>query len=81
MGLRFLFLIISIIAIWLIVRHQFAKRQQKINPKNYKDNTDLFDNMVECHYCSVHIPRKEAFFQNEHYYCSLEHADNDKSDL
>lgn len=78
MGLRFLFLILAIIAIWLIVRHQWSKRQSKINPK---ESTELFDNMIECHYCSVHIPRKEAIFQNEHYYCSLEHANNDKPAL
>ena len=33
------------------------------------------ENMVQCHYCQLHILEQEAVRSGENYYCSQEHAE------
>jgi len=77
MGIRFLLLLVAIVAIGFIVRFFFRSsknielnRQQKIKT----------DNMVACQHCGLHIPKTEAIESDGIYYCSREHAlkSNDK---
>ena len=32
--------------------------------------------IVQCHHCSVHLPKSEAVMQEARYYCSQEHLDS-----
>jgi len=36
------------------------------------------ENMVQCHYCQLHILEQEAIAKGDYYYCSKEHLDEDK---
>ena len=75
MGIRLIFLILAIGAIWLILRFYWQKNQQLSKDKAPEK---LTDEMVECCYCKVHIPKSEAVIVEEDWYCSQEHADKDR---
>jgi uncharacterized protein len=38
---------------------------------------ELSGNMVQCARCGIFIPQHEALMENDHYYCSAAHRDED----
>jgi uncharacterized protein len=71
MGFRFILLITAIVVIWLILRSQWRKHKKKPSPAK---KTAPFNSMVECHFCNIHIPEKEAIKKANYFYCSQDHA-------
>ena len=70
MGIRFIFLLLALAAIWLIIRFYWKTGrtiQQSKKPKLKSDN------MVACHYCGLHIPSGEAIKVENHFFCCEEH--------
>ena len=71
MGIRFLLLVVAIVAIGFIVRF-FSRSAKNIGAKQQQKIKT--DNMVACQYCGLHIPKKEAIESGGAYYCCKEHA-------
>ena len=77
MGFRLLLLIIALLAIWFIVRHLVSKRLSSSDiPKPSRIQSGQ---MLECHYCHVHVPEEETITTNGHVYCCQEHALKDNN--
>lgn len=67
---KIFFLIIVVIFIFWIIKIQ------KIQKNKAKDSLESIEDMVSCVHCNTHIPKKEAFSNDENqYFCSVEHCD------
>ena len=59
-----------------------GKKQTKLNTseadKRKTERTKSVEPevIVQCHYCSLHLPQSEALTQENRFYCSQEHRDN-----
>jgi uncharacterized protein len=78
MGIRLLFLILALAAIWMIVRFYWLSSRQL--SKHESPPQLKADDMVACHHCGLHIPVDEAIKAGEHWYCCPEHANSSKDD-
>jgi uncharacterized protein len=79
MGIRLVFFLLALGAIWLIVRSYW--RTNKSLPQNQKPQIKS-GKMIACQHCGLHIPIEEAVKNGDDYYCSQEHAtlQNDNQD-
>ncbi|HQU98551.1 MAG TPA: PP0621 family protein [Nitrosomonas sp.] len=65
---KIFFLIIVVIFIFWIIKIQKIQKN--------KDSLESIEDMVSCVHCNTHIPKKEAFSNDENqYFCSVEHCD------
>ena len=73
--MRTLFLILAIIAIYLILRHFSTRLKKDAESPRHPPATgkDIPANMLKCDYCGVHVPAQEAIRSEKHNFCSLEH--------
>ena len=71
MGIRLLFLLVALVAIWLIIRFYWKTANKIEKQQQPRIKTD---SVVACDYCGLHIPEKEAIRSGDHFYCSQEHA-------
>ena len=78
MGIRLLFLLLALAAIWLILRHYW--RTSRLASDQKSQAKIKADNMVSCEYCGLHVPEKEALKVNDRWYCCQQHADAAKDD-
>jgi len=67
MGIRLFFLLLALLAIFLILRHFF--RQNRVKRVEIKKGVD----MVQCIHCGVHLPKPEAIYDEPNFYCCEEH--------
>lgn len=74
MGLRYLFLILAILGIWLILRSWWTKHNQRISPTQRPQIKT--DDMLVCDYCGVHFPASDGVQQEALKFCCREHADS-----
>ncbi|MBT8438961.1 MAG: hypothetical protein KJO91_04480 [Gammaproteobacteria bacterium] len=77
MGIRLLFLLLALAAIWMIVRYYWNTSRL---PKEKPTEKLKADDMVSCHKCGLHIPVDEAVKSGNQWYCCQEHADSDHDD-
>jgi len=66
--MRYLLLIIAVIAALLILKQLYGSRKQPTNKKIPASTT-----VVRCEHCGVHIPKEEALCIDQQYFCSEEH--------
>lgn len=66
--MRYILLIIAIIAALLILKQLYGPRKKPTHKKMPPSKT-----IVRCEHCGVHIPQEEALHINQHYFCSEEH--------
>ena len=69
--MRILVLIAIGLLLYVIIGN-FLRRNRSSSPKTRAEN------MVQCHYCGLHILEEEAIRGSNEYYCSKEHLDADK---
>jgi len=69
--MKIIFLSIAVLLVWWIFRTLRSGSSPAPKPQ--------VKNMVACEYCGLHIPEDEAFHQNDHTYCSKEHAQKSNS--
>jgi len=67
--MKTIFLIISVLLIWWVLR---TLRRGRSNPSKPQ-----IKNMISCSYCGLHIPEDEAIQHHNKTYCSKEHAQKD----
>ena len=72
MGLIRLILIAAVVWIVVIIAKRILVRRRK--PR--METTDIGETMVRCAVCHLHIPRKEALFEEGRAYCGPEHRDS-----
>ena len=46
---------------------------RKLKAKVHQNSNDRLEDMVQCHYCEIHVPKKEAIVADNHFYCCPEH--------
>ncbi len=63
--------LVLLIVIWFIF--WVLKSLQKLKAKTHHNSTDGIEDMVQCRYCEIHIPKKEAIVADNHFYCCSEH--------
>jgi uncharacterized protein len=71
-------LIILGVLVWLVIhllKRYLRQQMGRETVHNNKKHQDVA--MVKCEVCQVHLPRSEAYLQNDKFYCSLAHL-NDK---
>ena len=66
----------AFIVIWLLVRMVKSYRERARLASRHR-NRDR-GTMVRCARCQLHIPETEAISKGNRYYCSREHADEDR---
>lgn len=71
--IRSILLILLIFLIWRLIRI-FNQKYNKPSRKIAK--TDV---MVSCDHCGVYIPKDEAFYLDQHYYCCRAHYEENRS--
>ena len=75
---KFLFWAVVIIGVLLVTRmltHYAANQRNK--PTHKKGEPQALqepEEMVRCAHCQVFLPRSDALKQDDHLWCSLEHA-------
>jgi uncharacterized protein len=69
--IRSLLLILLIFLIWRLIRIFKDKK-----PLRRITKTDV---MVSCEHCGVYIPKDEAFYLDQHYYCCRAHYEENRS--
>ncbi len=74
MGIRFLFLVLALAAIWMILRFYLKTASLPKEKPAVKLKTA---DMVSCHKCGLHLPVEEAVKSGDQWYCCQEHADSD----
>ena len=72
MGLRFIFLIVAIVAVWFILRHLFQNRNKNLQKK---PPPPLEESIVACKTCGLHLPENSAIKEGEDYFCCQEHLE------
>jgi len=77
MGIRLLFFLLALAAIWMILRFYWNSRQLSRDKPPEKLKAD---DMVACQKCGLHIPVNEAVKAADKWYCCQEHADSDNED-
>jgi uncharacterized protein len=77
MGLpRLLIFILIAAAVYWLVRIISQKAIRK--PSAHKTE-DAAEAMVKCQYCGVHLPQHKAVSNNQKWYCSQQHLEQDNS--
>ncbi len=72
---RLLFwIVVTFAAIWLWRRFK-APSKPRPQPRQKDDNQP----MVRCAQCGVHVPRSHALSQDDRWYCSRAHLEQDQS--
>lgn len=63
--------LVLIIVIWLIfwVLRSIRKLKAQMN----HDLSDRVEDMVQCQYCKIHLPKKESISDDSRFYCCHEH--------
>lgn len=63
--------LVLIIIIWFIfwVLRSIRKFKAQMN----HDLSDQVEDMVQCQYCKIHLPKKEAISDDNQFYCCHEH--------
>ena len=69
---RFIFLGLIIGLIVYLFKRQMIE-VGKSNPDNKQDGVENIEDMVKCAKCSVHLPRSEAYWVGNEFYCSKAH--------
>jgi len=72
--MRYLLLIIAVIAAVLILKQLYGPRKKPTIKKIPASTT-----IVRCEHCGVHIPKEEALYVDQQYFCSEEHRRLHKS--
>jgi uncharacterized protein len=63
------------IAIWLVISVLKRYRQNIESSTKSSDPPEAIqEDMVQCAYCGVHLPKSDSFFVNNHYYCNKAHS-------
>ncbi|MCE7914364.1 MAG: hypothetical protein DYH15_06670 [Nitrosomonas sp. PRO4] len=67
MGKLILYIIIAILIYWLIKnrKQKHAKNETPIDP---------IEDMVSCKHCGIHLPKSEAIYDSNQYFCCKEHC-------
>ena len=68
--MKFLFLLVTLVAVFWIVRHLARPPARRRAPR-------AAERMIPCHRCGLHVPEGEVVRRNGHDYCSQAHADED----
>mgnify|MGYP001249719148 CR=1 FL=1 len=63
--------LVLLIVIWLIF--WVLRSAQKLKAKVHHDSNNQIEDMVQCRYCEIHVPKKEAIVADSHFYCCPEH--------
>jgi len=76
---KVLFWAVVIVGVLLVTRllthHAANRRAGESPPKNAAPRSlKESEEMVRCAHCQVYLPQSEALKQNDHYWCSPEHA-------
>lgn len=76
MGIRVLFIILTLWAIYIILRRYLARPSK---PDHKRENIAA-DNMVQCKVCNTYLPETEALSKDGDFFCSEAHliAHHDK---
>lgn len=63
------------IAIWLVISVLKRYRQNiESSTKSSESPEAIQEDMVQCAYCGVHLPKSDSLFVNNHYYCNIAHS-------
>lgn len=63
------------IAIWLLISVLKRYRQNiESSTKSSESSEAIQEDMVQCAYCGVHLPKSDSLFVNNHYYCNKAHS-------
>lgn len=75
--MNFLRFLILALVVWLVFRlvKRFLNRPSRKSSRIPPAPGD----MVRCEQCGLHIPKIEAMRDGDHYYCSRQHLEEDKS--
>lgn len=71
--IRSILLILLIIIIWRFIR--FIKNKDNKSPRKITKSGV----MVSCDHCGVYLPKDEAFYLDQHYYCCKAHYEENRS--
>ena len=69
MGIRLLLVILTLWALFIIVRG-YVRRSRKSTASRRKK---VAENMVKCEVCGTYLPQGEALRQGDMFFCSREH--------
>ncbi len=69
--MRTLFLILAIVAIYMILRHFSTRLRQNADASG--TDRKIPTDMLKCDYCGVHVPAHEAVRTEKHNFCSSAH--------
>ena len=70
MGIRFLFLLLAVFALWLIIKHLIQSNRHKDHNPRIKTGK-----MLACKQCGLHIPENESVKIDDDIFCCHEHAE------
>ncbi|MBN1378442.1 MAG: hypothetical protein JXA04_04335 [Gammaproteobacteria bacterium] len=66
--MRLLLILLAAVFFVLAVRALLTKPAEKRTPKKVKGEA-----VVPCSLCKLHIPKSEAFYSDNHFFCSANH--------
>jgi hypothetical protein len=69
MGIRLLFIILTLWAIYIIVRRYLAR----FSESDRRRENNAADNMVQCKVCNTYLPEAEALTKDGDFFCSEAH--------
>lgn len=76
MGIRLLLILLTLWALYILLR-AYIKRARK-PPVN--KNNKVAANMVQCKFCGTFLPEAEALNRGGDFFCSREHLERQDSD-
>lgn len=76
MGIRILLIILTLWALYIIVRRYLARPADSTTRHENK----AADNMVQCKVCNTYLPESEALTKDGHFFCSEAHLISSSND-
>jgi len=67
------FKILLLIAIGFVVVAMFRAYQRSLGQPRASARGDTVEDMVKCAHCGVNLPRSEAIYSGDHFFCTPEH--------
>lgn len=72
-------LLLLVLIIWFLI-WMFKKQFSQDTPDNNTSKADEAEDMLACAHCGTHVPKSLGVVDNDHFYCSKEHAELGPSD-
>ena len=69
-------LLLLFLIVWFLI-WMFKKQLSQKPSDNSSSTQQEAEDMLACHYCGTHVPKSLGMVENEHFYCSKEHAELD----